>query len=155
VLSTSASGLGSFVFECIYVRYFLLLIFCPFDQVQFSRVYPKGQRIDSSNYNPIQLWNSGCQMVALNYQTAGKGMACQQIVLYFGTEKGNSGRWQWPLTNRIHVDVGSEVRWPLSSCHLRLLCGASGYPPNVLQPLETYCTNPALVSPFHLQRCSM
>jgi hypothetical protein len=37
---------------------------------------------------------------------------------------------------------------------LRLLCGAGGYPPNVLQPFETYCTNPALVSPFHLQRRS-
>jgi hypothetical protein len=31
---------------------------------------------------------------------------------------------------------------------LRLLCGAGGYPPNVLQPFETYCTNPVLVSPF-------
>jgi hypothetical protein len=30
----------------------------------------------------------------------------------------------------------------------RLLCGAGGYPPNVLQPFETYCNNPALVSPF-------
>jgi hypothetical protein len=28
---------------------------------------------------------------------------------------------------------------------LRLLCGAGGYPPNVLQPTEAYCTNPALV----------
>jgi hypothetical protein len=37
---------------------------------------------------------------------------------------------------------------------LRLLCGASGYPPNVLQPTEAYCTNPALVSPFHPQRRS-
>jgi hypothetical protein len=38
--------------------------------------------------------------------------------------------------------------------HLRLLCGAGGYPPNVLQPFETYCTNPALVSPFHHQKRS-
>ena len=37
----------------------------------FSRVYPKGQRIDSSNYNPVGFWNVGCQMVALNYQTPG------------------------------------------------------------------------------------
>lgn len=36
-----------------------------------SRVYPKGQRIDSSNYNPVPFWNVGCQMVALNYQTPG------------------------------------------------------------------------------------
>jgi len=36
---------------------------------QFSRVYPKGGRVDSSNYNPVPSWNTGCQMVALNYQT--------------------------------------------------------------------------------------
>jgi hypothetical protein len=36
--------------------------------------------------------------------------------------------------------------------YLLLLCGAGGYKPNVLQPFETYCTNPALVFPFHLQR---
>lgn len=36
-----------------------------------SRVYPKGQRIDSSNYNPIPFWNVGAQIVALNYQTPG------------------------------------------------------------------------------------
>jgi hypothetical protein len=34
------------------------------------------------------------------------------------------------------------------------LCGDGGYPPIVLQPLETYFTKPPLVSPFHLQRCS-
>jgi hypothetical protein len=37
---------------------------------------------------------------------------------------------------------------------LRLLCGTCSYPPNVLQLFETYCTNPASVSPFHLQRCA-
>lgn len=47
-------------------------------QVQFSRVYPKGQRIDSSNYNPISMWNSGSQMVALNYQTPDKPMQLNQ-----------------------------------------------------------------------------
>ncbi|XP_023319124.1 1-phosphatidylinositol 4,5-bisphosphate phosphodiesterase gamma-1 isoform X2 [Trichogramma pretiosum] len=48
--------------------------FLKYHQVQFSRVYPKGQRIDSSNYNPLPMWNSGCQMVALNYQTGDKAM---------------------------------------------------------------------------------
>lgn len=36
------------------------------------RVYPKGQRFDSSNYDPVQMWSCGCQFVALNYQTPGK-----------------------------------------------------------------------------------
>jgi len=111
VVRTSASGLGNFIFECFYSRYLLLLIFFAlFEQVQFSRVYPKGQRIDSSNYNPIPLWNSGCQMVALNYQTAGKGMAYQIIGLCFGIEKGSSGSRQWPLIHLIPVGVGAGVR---------------------------------------------
>lgn len=43
-----------------------------YHEVQFSRVYPKGQRVDSSNYNPIRFWVFGCQMAALNYQTPGR-----------------------------------------------------------------------------------
>jgi hypothetical protein len=35
----------------------------------FIRGYPKGTRIDSSNYNPQHAWNAGCQLVALNFQT--------------------------------------------------------------------------------------
>lgn len=34
-----------------------------------SRIYPKGTRFDSSNYDPILPWYAGCQVVALNYQT--------------------------------------------------------------------------------------
>uniref|UniRef100_A0A668SAQ4 Phosphoinositide phospholipase C n=2 Tax=Oreochromis aureus TaxID=47969 RepID=A0A668SAQ4_OREAU len=36
---------------------------------KFSRIYPAGSRTDSSNYNPVPLWNAGCQIVALNFQT--------------------------------------------------------------------------------------
>lgn len=34
-----------------------------------SRTFPSGKRVDSSNYSPILAWSTGCQMVALNYQT--------------------------------------------------------------------------------------
>ena len=27
-----------------------------------SRIYPNGMRVDSSNYNPVDLWNCGCQL---------------------------------------------------------------------------------------------
>ena len=27
-----------------------------------SRIYPNGMRVDSSNYNPLDLWNCGCQI---------------------------------------------------------------------------------------------
>ncbi len=38
---------------------------------QFVRTYPKGARIDSSNYNPVPFWNHGIQMAAINFQTPG------------------------------------------------------------------------------------
>jgi hypothetical protein len=50
------------------------------------------------------------------------------------------------------IAVGYHLIFKLSL--LRLVCGAGGYQPNVLQPTEAYCTNPALVSPLHLHRRS-
>ncbi|NXJ73961.1 PLCD4 phosphodiesterase, partial [Trogon melanurus] len=41
---------------------------------QLTRIYPSGMRTDSSNYNPQEMWNVGCQIVALNFQTAGMEM---------------------------------------------------------------------------------
>lgn len=49
-----------------------------YHQNQISRVYPKGQRLDSSNFNPIPFWNVGSQMIALNYQTPDKPMQLNQ-----------------------------------------------------------------------------
>ncbi|XP_048859089.1 1-phosphatidylinositol 4,5-bisphosphate phosphodiesterase delta-3-A isoform X2 [Brienomyrus brachyistius] len=45
---------------------------------QLSRIYPSGQRLQSSNYNPQDMWNAGCQMVALNFQTPGEQMDLNQ-----------------------------------------------------------------------------
>uniref|UniRef100_A0A452S5P7 Phosphoinositide phospholipase C n=1 Tax=Ursus americanus TaxID=9643 RepID=A0A452S5P7_URSAM len=53
---------------------------------QLSRVYPSGLRTDSSNYNPQELWNAGCQMVAMNVQTAGLEMD-----IYDGLFRQNGG----------------------------------------------------------------
>ncbi|XP_048342737.1 1-phosphatidylinositol 4,5-bisphosphate phosphodiesterase delta-4 isoform X2 [Sphaerodactylus townsendi] len=41
---------------------------------QLTRIYPSGIRADSSNFNPQDMWNVGCHMVALNFQTAGTEM---------------------------------------------------------------------------------
>lgn len=41
---------------------------------QLTRVYPRGLRLNSANYNPQEMWNSGCQLVALNFQTPGYEM---------------------------------------------------------------------------------
>jgi hypothetical protein len=47
------------------------------------------------------------------------------------------------------VSLGAHPVLHVSKIRVRLhlLCGAGGYPPNVLQPTETYCANPALVFP--------
>uniref|UniRef100_A0A1A8SNC5 Phosphoinositide phospholipase C n=1 Tax=Nothobranchius rachovii TaxID=451742 RepID=A0A1A8SNC5_9TELE len=45
---------------------------------KLSRIYPSGSRTDSSNYNPVPMWNVGCQIVALNFQTPSKEMHINQ-----------------------------------------------------------------------------
>ncbi|TDH06162.1 hypothetical protein EPR50_G00129910 [Perca flavescens] len=45
---------------------------------KLSRVYPAGSRAGSSNYNPVPLWNAGCQIVALNFQTTCTNMDVNQ-----------------------------------------------------------------------------
>jgi len=43
--------------------------FVDYNKRQLSRIYPKGARVASDNYQPQLYWNAGCQMVALNFQT--------------------------------------------------------------------------------------
>ncbi len=56
--------------------------------LNFSRIYPKGTRVDSSNLDPVPAWSAGNHMVALNYQTP-----CIQCQLNDGKflENGNCG----------------------------------------------------------------
>uniref|UniRef100_A0A8C2WT92 Phosphoinositide phospholipase C n=1 Tax=Cyclopterus lumpus TaxID=8103 RepID=A0A8C2WT92_CYCLU len=46
--------------------------FLQYNRKSLSRIYPKGQRMESSNYDPYPLWAIGSHMVALNFQTADK-----------------------------------------------------------------------------------
>jgi phosphatidylinositol phospholipase C delta len=48
--------------------------FTDYNTRQLSRIYPKGMRIDSSNYDPVPAWCCGSQIVALNYQTGAEEM---------------------------------------------------------------------------------
>ncbi|KAL4331804.1 hypothetical protein GQ457_07G042310 [Hibiscus cannabinus] len=57
-----------------------------FTQRNFLRVYPKGARVDSSNYNPFVGWMHGAQMVAFNMQGHGKHLWIMQ-----GMFKANGG----------------------------------------------------------------
>ncbi|XP_037313896.1 1-phosphatidylinositol 4,5-bisphosphate phosphodiesterase delta-1-like isoform X1 [Pungitius pungitius] len=45
---------------------------------KLSRIYPAGSRTDSSNFSPVPLWNAGCQIVALNFQTTCTDMDVHQ-----------------------------------------------------------------------------
>ncbi|XP_051874452.1 1-phosphatidylinositol 4,5-bisphosphate phosphodiesterase eta-1 [Pristis pectinata] len=62
--------------------------FIYFNQKHLSRVYPSAFRIDSSNFNPQEYWNVGCQMVALNYQTDGRMMQLNRALFM---QNGNCG----------------------------------------------------------------
>lgn len=57
-----------------------------FTQRNILRIYPKGTRVTSSNYNPLLAWSHGAQMVAINMQGYGK-----PLWLVHGFFAGNGG----------------------------------------------------------------
>ncbi|XP_063711773.1 1-phosphatidylinositol 4,5-bisphosphate phosphodiesterase gamma-2-like isoform X4 [Symsagittifera roscoffensis] len=63
----------------------------------FVRVYPRAQRISSSNFDPSPFWSAGVQLVALNYQTGDKFMQVNQAL--FRTN-GNCGYYLKPESVR-------------------------------------------------------
>ncbi|KAM4664967.1 1-phosphatidylinositol 4,5-bisphosphate phosphodiesterase beta-2 [Discoglossus pictus] len=62
--------------------------FVEYNKRQMSRIYPKGTRMDSSNYMPQMFWNSGCQMVALNFQTMDLPMQQNMAIFEFNGVSG-------------------------------------------------------------------
>ncbi|KAI6068159.1 1-phosphatidylinositol 4,5-bisphosphate phosphodiesterase beta-2 isoform X2 [Aix galericulata] len=61
---------------------------CRYNKRQMSRIYPKGTRMDSSNYMPQMFWNVGCQMVALNFQTMDVPMQQNMALFEFNGQCG-------------------------------------------------------------------
>jgi phosphatidylinositol phospholipase C, delta len=41
------------------------------NRTHLVRLYPKGTRVSSTNYEPHRYWSAGIQLVALNWQTCG------------------------------------------------------------------------------------
>ncbi|KAF5675998.1 1-phosphatidylinositol-4,5-bisphosphate phosphodiesterase 1 [Fusarium circinatum] len=68
------------------------------------RVYPDPNRVDSSNFNPLQCWKHGVQMAALNFQTNGFYMSLNEAMF-----RGSSGyllkALPRPTLIRLQVDV--------------------------------------------------
>ncbi|XP_006144201.1 1-phosphatidylinositol 4,5-bisphosphate phosphodiesterase gamma-1 isoform X1 [Tupaia chinensis] len=62
--------------------------FLQYNRLQLSRIYPKGQRLDSSNYDPLPMWICGSQLVALNFQTPDKPMQMNQALFMAGRHCG-------------------------------------------------------------------
>ncbi|XP_035213291.1 inactive phospholipase C-like protein 1 isoform X2 [Stegodyphus dumicola] len=77
-----------------------------------THVFPNSSRIDSSNYNPLEYWSCGCQLVAMNYQTAGHMMD-----LYQGwfQQNGNCGYTLKPsfLRDQLCLYSGGCAKDPL------------------------------------------
>ncbi|KAK0593672.1 hypothetical protein LWI29_001987 [Acer saccharum] len=57
-----------------------------FSQRNILRIYPKGTRVDSSNFKPLVAWMHGAQMIAFNMQGYGKSLWLMQ-----GMFKANGG----------------------------------------------------------------
>ena len=115
--------------------------FMRYHQNQFSRVYPKGQRIDSSNYNPISMWNVGCQMTALNFQTADKPM---QLNWSKFRDNGNCGYLLKPdfmFDNKMLFDPNDKVLNNMLNLGLRLQL-------KIIGARHLYKSHKSVISPF-------
>uniref|UniRef100_A0A674MAX0 1-phosphatidylinositol 4,5-bisphosphate phosphodiesterase gamma n=1 Tax=Takifugu rubripes TaxID=31033 RepID=A0A674MAX0_TAKRU len=62
--------------------------FLQYNRLQLSRIYPRGQRLDSSNYDPLPMWLCGSQLVALNFQTPDKPMQMNQALFMLNGRSG-------------------------------------------------------------------
>uniref|UniRef100_A0A672Y811 1-phosphatidylinositol 4,5-bisphosphate phosphodiesterase n=1 Tax=Sphaeramia orbicularis TaxID=375764 RepID=A0A672Y811_9TELE len=92
--------------------------FVEYNKRQMSRIYPKGTRMDSSNYSPQPFWTVGCQMVALNYQTMDFPMQLNMAMFEFNGRTGyllkhdvmrRSDKKFDPFCDRIDTVVASTL----------------------------------------------
>jgi phosphatidylinositol phospholipase C, delta len=90
-----------------------------YNQTHMSRTYPAGSRVDSSNYNPLLAWSTGCQMAALNFQT-------QDVFLRLNDgrfrEQGNCGYVLKPSSLMSKENIGGTSA-PLQ-LSIRVLSGS-------------------------------
>ncbi|KAK8051855.1 hypothetical protein PG993_003240 [Apiospora rasikravindrae] len=88
------------------------------------RVYPKGTRISSRNLRPVTFWGVGAQICALNWQTYGAGMQCNEA-LFTGTDgyvlkpaalrPDGNGQLNTGRRKRLRLHVGGATDIPLPS----------------------------------------
>jgi len=131
------------------------------------RVYPKGTRVRSTNYEPHRYWSAGVQLVALNWQTCDLGYVINRAMFQ---RNGRSGYALKPLALRSHdksllnkrtrhfldITVISAQQLPLpKDAHGREIIDKSALDPYVEVSLHLpdwglYSSPPTSSSPLHL-----
>ena len=86
-----------------------------YNQSHLSRVYPSGKRVDSSNFSPITGWSTGCQLMAVNFQTPDLARRLNDGRF---RQNGNCGYVLKPLLSN-HDEISEGL-----SLSIRVLCGA-------------------------------
>lgn len=89
----------------------------------YSRIYPSGTRVDSSNADPIIAWSAGNQLVALNYQTLDMPMLVNHGMFMQNGSCGYVLKPEYmldssklptpPITLRVHVISGHQLPRPV------------------------------------------
>ncbi|KAF8625841.1 hypothetical protein AX17_006738 [Amanita inopinata Kibby_2008] len=75
------------------------------NQTHLTRIYPKGTRVGSSNYEPHRYWAVGAQVVAINWQTFDLGYMINQSMFQ---RNGRSGYVLKPEALRRPPALGNE-----------------------------------------------
>nr|XP_023694872.1 1-phosphatidylinositol 4,5-bisphosphate phosphodiesterase beta-1-like isoform X2 [Paramormyrops kingsleyae] len=83
--------------------------FVEYNKLQLSRLYPKGTRVDSSNYMPQVFWNAGCQLVALNFQTIDLPMQLNLGMYEFNGKSGYRLKPEFMRRHDKHFDPFTET----------------------------------------------
>ncbi|KAK6479875.1 1-phosphatidylinositol 4,5-bisphosphate phosphodiesterase gamma-2-like [Huso huso] len=84
--------------------------FVEYNSKALSRIYPRGGRVDSSNYNPLPYWLRGCQLVALNFQTPDKSMHVNKALFDLNGKCGFrlQPKWLKSLLSKPFIDKTVE-----------------------------------------------
>lgn len=81
---------------------------------KLNRVYPAGSRTDSSNYNPVPLWNAGCQ-IGTWPQTPLKTDPPSFSHFYWAKDHGLLLIYPWYSSSCLTFFLG--LQWPWTSRH--------------------------------------
>jgi hypothetical protein len=81
-----------------------------------TRVYPKGLRFGSSNYDPTPGWRSGCQLVALNWQTSDENMWWLRSKFSMNGDCGYVLKPDWMLRGESPIGRADSIELVVTVC---------------------------------------